>query len=81
MNWRQREGQVEVFFSKGSGATDTHVLTHQLLPEDGAFQQVIRLSLEDVDSIKAGKKAGFKFGIVGKMPWEFRSNLFLSKRL
>lgn len=80
MDWQIHQGAMEVVLSKGGGVHDVHVLTHQLKPEVGNFYQTLRLSMPKVDSKKV-KRAGFKFGIVGEMPEEYRSNLFRSSGL
>lgn len=80
MDWQLHQGAMEVVLSKSSGVHDVHVLTHQLKPELGSFYQTLRLSFPKVDPKKV-KRAGFKFGVVGAMPEEYRSNLFRSSGL
>lgn len=75
MDWQVHEGKMEVILSKGGGDHDIHVLTHQLDQEKGEFSQSVRLSLLKINPKKV-KRAGFKFGVVGAMPEEYRSNLF-----
>ncbi len=75
MDWQLNEGRMEVMISKGGKAHDIHLLTHQLKPEQGSFSQSVQLSFKDVNPKKI-KRAGFKFGVVGAMPEEYRSNLF-----
>ncbi len=77
MDWQLNEGRMEVMISKVGKTHDIHLLTHQLKPEQGSFSQSVQLSFKDVDPKKI-KRAGFKFGVVGAMPEEYRSNLFLS---
>ena len=77
MDWQLNEGRMEVMISKVGKTHDIHLLTHQLKPEEGSFFQSVRLSLRDINPQKI-KRAGFKFGVTGAMPEEFRSNLFLS---
>ena len=77
MDWQLKNGRMEVMISKGGKTHDIHLLTHQLKAEEGSFSQSVRLSFEKINSNKI-KRAGFKFGIVGAMPEEYRSNLFLS---
>ncbi len=77
MDWQLKSGQIEVMISKIGKTHDIHLLTHQLKAEEGSFSQSVRLSFKDINSEKI-KRAGFKFGVVGAMPEEFRSNLFLS---
>ena len=75
MNWQLKNGRMEVMISKGGKTHDIHLLTHQLKSEEGSFSQSVRLSFEKINPLKV-KRAGFKFGIVGAMPEEYRSNLF-----
>ena len=75
MDWQLKNGRMEVMISKGGKTHDIHLLTHQLKAEEGSFSQSVRLSFEKINSNKI-KRAGFKFGIVGAMPEEYRSNLF-----
>jgi alkaline phosphatase D len=75
MDWQLKNGRMEVMISKGGKTHDIHLLTHQLKSEDGSFSQSVRLSFEKINPNKI-KRAGFKFGIVGAMPEEYRSNLF-----
>ena len=75
MDWQLKNGRMEVMISKGGKIHDIHLLTHQLKAEEGSFSQSVRLSFEKINSNKI-KRAGFKFGIVGAMPEEYRSNLF-----
>jgi hypothetical protein len=77
MDWQLNEGRMEVMISKVGKTHDIHLLTHQLKPESGSFSQSVQLSFQDVNPQKI-KRAGFKFGVVGAMPEEYRSNLFLS---
>ena len=77
MDWQLNEGRMEVMISKVGKTHDIHLLTHQLKPETGSFSQSICLSFRDINPNKI-KRAGFKFGVVGSMPEEYRSNLFLS---
>jgi phosphodiesterase/alkaline phosphatase D-like protein len=75
MDWQLNEGRMEVMISKGGKTHDIHLLTHQLKPEEGSFSQSVRLNFKDINPKKI-KRAGFKFGVVGAMPEEYRSNLF-----
>ena len=75
MDWQLKNGRMEVMISKGGKTHDIHLLTHQLKSEEGSFSQSVRLSFEKINPLKV-KRAGFKFGIVGAMPEEYRSNLF-----
>ena len=77
MDWQLKNGRMEVMISKTGKTHDIHLLTHQLKADDGSFSQSVRLSFEKINPNKV-KRAGFKFGIVGAMPEEYRSNLFLS---
>ena len=77
MDWQLKGGQMEVMISKVGKMHDMHLLTHQLQPEEGSFSQSVQLSFKDIDPKKI-KRAGFKFGVVGAMPEEYRSNLFQS---
>ena len=77
MDWQLKGGQMEVMMSKVGKLHDIHLLTHQLQPEEGSFSQSVQLSFKDIDPKKI-KRAGFKFGVVGAMPEEYRSNLFQS---
>ena len=77
MDWQLKNGRMEVMISKGGKTHDIHLLTHQLKSEEGSFSQSVRVSFEKINPNKI-KRAGFKFGIVGTMPEEYRSNLFLS---
>jgi hypothetical protein len=77
MDWQLKGGQMEVMMSKVGKLHDMHLLTHQLQPEEGSFSQSVLLSFKDIDPKKI-KRAGFKFGVVGAMPEEYRSNLFQS---
>ena len=77
MDWQLKNGRMEVMISKGGKTHDIHLLTHQLKSQEGSFSQSVRLSFEKINPLKV-KRAGFKFGIVGAMPEEYRSNLFLS---
>jgi phosphodiesterase/alkaline phosphatase D-like protein len=77
MDWQLNEGRMEVMISKVGKTHDIHLLTHQLKPEQGSFLQSVQISFKDINPKKI-KRAGFKFGIVGAMPEEYRSNLFLS---
>ena len=77
MDWQLKGGQMEVMISKIGKMHDIHLLTHQLKPEEGSFLQSVQLSFRDMHPKKI-KRAGFKFGVVGVMPEEYRSNLFLS---
>ena len=77
MDWQLNEGRMEVMISKVGKTHDIHLLTHQLKPEQGSFSQSVQLSFKDVNPKKI-KRAGFKFGVTGAMPEEYRSNLFLS---
>ena len=75
MDWQLNKGKMEVMISSIGKTHDVHVLTHQLRSEPGDFTQSVRLSIESINS-KKPKRAGFKFGITGAMPEEYRSNLF-----
>ena len=75
MDWQLKGGQMEVMMSKVGKLHDIHLLTHQLQPEEGSFSQSVQLSFKDIDPKKI-KRAGFKFGVIGAMPEEYRSNLF-----
>ena len=75
MDWQLKNGRMEVMISKGGKTHDIHLLTHQLKAVEGSFSQSVLLSFEKINSNKI-KRAGFKFGIVGAMPEEYRSNLF-----
>ena len=77
MDWQLKRGQMEVMISKVGKTHDIHLLTHQLKPESGSFSQSVQLSFKEVNPKKI-KRAGFKFGVVGAMPEEYRSNLFQS---
>lgn len=77
MDWQLKNGRMEVMISKGGKTHDIHLLTHQLKSQEGSFSQSVRVSFEKINPNKI-KRAGFKFGIVGAMPEEYRSNLFLS---
>ncbi len=77
MDWQLKMGKMEVMISKVGKTHDIHLLTHQLKPESGSFSQSVQLSFKDVNPKKI-KRAGFKFGVVGAMPEEYRSNLFQS---
>ena len=77
MDWQLNEGRMEVMISKVGKTHDIHLLTHQLKPEQGSFSQSVKLSFKDINPKKI-KRAGFKFGVTGAMPEEYRSNLFLS---
>ena len=77
MDWQLKGGQMEVMISKIGKMHDIHLLTHQLKPEEGSFLQSVQLSFRAMHPKKI-KRAGFKFGVVGVMPEEYRSNLFLS---
>ena len=77
MDWQLKNGRMEVMISKTGKTHDIHLLTHQLKPQEGSFSQSVRLSLKKINPNKV-KRAGFKFGIVGAIPEEYRSNLFLS---
>jgi phosphodiesterase/alkaline phosphatase D-like protein len=77
MDWQLNNGKMEVMISKGGKTHDIHLLTHQLKLQEGSFSQSVRLSLKKINPNKI-KRAGFKFGIVGAIPEEYRSNLFLS---
>ncbi len=77
MDWQLKGGQMEVMISKVGKLHDIHLLTHQLQPEEGSFSQSVQLSFKDIEPKKI-KRAGFKFGVVGAMPEEYRSNLFQS---
>ena len=77
MDWQLKMGKMEVMISKVGKTHDIHLLTHQLKPEAGSFSQSVQLSFIDVNPQKI-KRAGFKFGVVGAMPEEYRSNLFQS---
>ena len=77
MDWQLNEGRMEVMISKVGKTHDIHLLTHQLKPEQGSFSQSVQLSFKDINPKKI-KRAGFKFGVTGAMPEEYRSNLFLS---
>ena len=77
MDWQLKMGKMEVMISKVGKTHDIHLLTHQLKPESGSFSQSVQLSFIDVNPQKI-KRAGFKFGVVGAMPEEYRSNLFQS---
>lgn len=75
MDWQLNKGKMEVMISRIGRDHDVHILTHQLLPEYGDFNQSVRSGFENIDPKKI-KRLGFKFGIVGSMPEEYRSNLF-----
>ena len=77
MDWQLKMGKMEVMISKVGKTHDIHLLTHQLKPESGSFSQSVQLSFIDVNPQKI-KRAGFKFGVAGAMPEEYRSNLFQS---
>ena len=77
MDWQLKGGQMEVMMSKVGKLHDIHLLTHQLQPEEGSFSQSVQLSFKDIEPKKI-KRAGFKFGVIGAMPEEYRSNLFQS---
>ena len=77
MDWQLKNGRMEVMISKGGKTHDIHLLTHQLKSQEGSFSQSVRVSFEKINPNKI-KRAGFKFGIIGAMPEEYRSNLFLS---
>ncbi|MEC8355487.1 MAG: alkaline phosphatase D family protein [Verrucomicrobiota bacterium] len=77
MDWQLKNGRMEVMISKVGKTHDIHLLTHQLKSEEGSFSQSVQLSFKDVNPKKI-KRAGFKFGVVGAMPEEYRSNLFQS---
>ena len=75
MDWQLNKGKMEVMISRIGKNHDVHILTHQLKPEMGDFNQSVRVSLKNINPKKI-KRVGFKFGIVGAMPEEYRSNLF-----
>ena len=75
MDWQLNKGKMEVMISRIGKNHDVHILTHQLRPEVGDFNQSVRIGFQNVDPKKI-KRVGFKFGIAGAMPEEYRSNLF-----
>ena len=75
MDWQLNKGKMEVMISRIGKNHDVHILTHQLRPDFGDFNQSVRTGFQNIDPKKI-KRVGFKFGIVGAMPEEYRSNLF-----